>query len=590
MRLLPLLALLLACQPAPPTEPAPRPNILLIMTDDQGYGDLGLHGNPHIHTPTLDSLGRTGLRMTQFYVAPVCAPTRASLMTGRHHLRTGVRDTYNGGATMATEEVTLAELLREAGYATGIFGKWHLGDTWPYRPQDQGFDESLLHHGGGLGQPGDHPHNYRRGDDSAYFDPWLQHNGVFKPYQGYCSSIFTQAAIDFVTAEREAPFFAYLAFNAPHTPLQVPQDDLDRYTDWQYDPGDYPTQGNTPSQLSARDTEAARRVYAMVTQLDRELGRLFHHLRASGQAENTLVLFLTDNGPQQVRYTGGLRARKGSVYEGGIRVPMFVSWPGGLPQDHDIAQVGAHLDLLPTLADLLDLAPPPGVTWDGHSLLPAWRDPQRAPQPRTLHFTWTRGYDEPYRNVALRQGDWKLVAHTDYQARLEDFELYQLAADPYEQDDRSAAEPAQVARMKATLDSLYAGLMASPHLGPAYLPLAGPDGTPGYLNNNDMAGIGGTHWQDPTAEGYWYVQVPETGPYTFRFEFPEQPAPRGVMHLRVGPSQHRWEVDSLTQPEITMPSVPLQAGQVLLEAWYQEAASQRRNMIPFWIQIQSDAP
>ncbi|RMG59094.1 MAG: arylsulfatase [Bacteroidetes bacterium] len=594
MRYLPLLLILLlsqACQkPAPPSEAdAPRPNILLIMTDDQGYGDLGLHGNPDILTPTLDSLGQTGLRMQQFYVSPVCAPTRASLMTGRHHLRTGVRDTYNGGAVMASEEVTLAEMLREAGYATGIFGKWHLGDTWPHRPQDQGFEESLIHHGGGMGQPGDHPHNYRRGEDSSYFDPWLQHNGTFKPYEGYCSSIFTQAAIDFVTAEREAPFFAYLAFNAPHTPLQVPQEDLDQYTDWQYEAAAYPAAGQAHSDLNERETRSAQRVYAMITHLDRELGRLFHQLRASGQADNTLVIFLTDNGPQQRRYNGGLRERKGSIYEGGVRVPMFVSWPAGLPQNQDIAQVGAHIDLLPTLADLLGLPTPAGL--DGQSLLPAWKDPARAPRPRTLHFTWTRGYDEPYRNVALRQGDWKLVAHTDYQAGLEDFELYQLAEDPYEQEDRSAAEPARVARMKASLDSLYADLMNSPHMGPAYLPLSGPDGTAGYLNNNDMAGIGGTHWKDPEAEGYWYVEVPETGPYTFRFEFPEQPAPQGVMHVRVGPSQHRLEIDTLTQPVIAMPSVPLRAGKVQLEAFYREGGEgKRRNLIPFWIQIQSDEP
>jgi arylsulfatase A-like enzyme len=199
-----------------------QPNVVLVITDDQGYGDLGFTGNPHVKTPVLDNFARESIRFNQFYVSPVCAPTRASLMTGRFSLRTGVRDTYNGGAIMAPEEVTIAEILKNAGYTTGAFGKWHLGDNYPSRPNDQGFDESLIHLSGGMGQPGDFT-TFAKGD-SSYFNPVLWHNGEQKAYEGYCSDIFAGEAVTFIEKNQGKPFFCYLAFNAPHTPLQVPEE------------------------------------------------------------------------------------------------------------------------------------------------------------------------------------------------------------------------------------------------------------------------------------------------------------------------------------------------------------------------------
>jgi len=192
----------------------PLPNIVLIMTDDQGMGDVGYRNNPFVETPWIDSLAGVSIRLNNFYVSPVCAPTRASLMTGRYSIRTGVFDTYNGGAIMATSEVTLAEYLKKKNYHTGIFGKWHLGDHYPFRPGDQGFDESLVHKGGGIGQPGDID-NYFKGD-SSYFNPVLYHNDVPVATRGYCSEVFTQGAIDFIQESKAKPFFLYLAFNAPH--------------------------------------------------------------------------------------------------------------------------------------------------------------------------------------------------------------------------------------------------------------------------------------------------------------------------------------------------------------------------------------
>jgi arylsulfatase len=197
-----------------------QPNVILIITDDQGYGDFGFMGNPHVKTPTLDQFASESLQFTNFYVSPVCAPTRSSLMTGRYSLRTGIRDTYNGGAIMATSEVTIAEMLKQANYATGIFGKWHLGDNYPSRPIDQGFDESLIHLSGGMGQVGDFTTYFQK--ERSYFDPVLWHNGRQRPYLGYCSDIFTDEAIRFIEDNKDRSFFCYLSFNAPHS-LAGPQ-------------------------------------------------------------------------------------------------------------------------------------------------------------------------------------------------------------------------------------------------------------------------------------------------------------------------------------------------------------------------------
>ena len=318
-----------ACESGQDQEMAQRPNIILVITDDQGYGDLGIHGNPYIRTPVLDSLALRSTRIDPFYVCPVCAPTRSSLMTGRYHLRTGVYDTYNGGAMMAAEEVTVAEVLAANGYHTAMVGKWHLGDSYPLRPMDQGFQYSLAHKGGGIGQPGDDFGNYIR-PDSSYFDPYLWENGERVRRQGYCSDIFTDQAIQFMRGHQNHrktdPFFLYLSYNAPHTPLQLPEEYWMEYKDMKYGSDDFKLSGQNVSAMNERDLDAARRVYGMVSNIDDNLGRIFHAMEELGLEENTLFVFITDNGPQQRRYTDGLNQRKGSVMEGGIRVPCMFQW------------------------------------------------------------------------------------------------------------------------------------------------------------------------------------------------------------------------------------------------------------------------
>ena len=368
-------------QQTPAAEP--RPNVLIIITDDQGHGDLRLHGNPIIQTPHLDRLARAGVQLTNFYVSPVCAPTRSSLMTGRYNYRTGVVDTFQGRAMMRTEEVTLAERLSAQGYRTGIFGKWHLGDTAPMRPIDQGFGESLVHRGGGIGQASDPP------GGTHYFDPILQHNGKSERYAGYCSDVFTNAAIDFMATERSRPFYLHLAFNAPHTPLEVPESYHKLYASTDLANDKFPRIGQPLAGPAPRDVTA--KVYGMVTNIDDNLGRLFKRMDELGLTDNTLVVFLTDNGPQQVRYNSGMRGLKGTVFDGGIRVPCFVRWPGKIVAGSTVHRIAAHIDITPTVLEACGL--PKADHLDGVSLWPLltgktkpadWPD-------RTLFFQWHRG-------------------------------------------------------------------------------------------------------------------------------------------------------------------------------------------------------
>ncbi|MFO1022692.1 MAG: sulfatase-like hydrolase/transferase [Planctomycetales bacterium] len=297
-----------------------KPNVILIMTDDQGFGDLGFTGNKQIQTPHLDAFANSAVYLDQFHVSPVCTPTRASLMTGRYNYRTRAIDTYLGRAMMDPAEVTLAEMLRGHGYHTGIFGKWHLGDNYPLRSMDQGFEESLVHPGGGLMQPANPPQNH-------YTDPILWHNGQPEKQKGYCSDIYTTAAIEFIEHQKQNPFFVYLAFNAPHSPLEVPDEELLPY-----------------SKLGLSDNLA--HTYAMVTNIDRNLGRLFAKLDSLQLADDTLVIFLMDNGPAFARYNAGMRSERNTLRRG-TRVPCFIRLGKKLPAGKRISVPTAAISISP---------------------------------------------------------------------------------------------------------------------------------------------------------------------------------------------------------------------------------------------------
>ncbi|WP_422082586.1 arylsulfatase [Ulvibacterium sp.] len=555
-----------------------RPNVILVITDDQGYGDLGITGNPHVKTPTLDAFAKESVRLTNFYVSPVCAPTRASLMTGRYSLRTGIRDTYNGGAIMASTEVTIAEMLKQADYRTGIFGKWHLGDNYPSRPQDQGFDESVIHLAGGMGQVGDFT-TYFKGDRS-YFDPVLWHNGKQEAYIGYCSDIFADQAIRFIEKNRSNPFFCYLSFNAPHTPLQVPQKYYDRYKD--IDPSSGFKDDDRPfTEMTEKDKEDARKVYAMVSNIDDNLGRLFQKLKELKLEKNTIVIFMTDNGPQQVRYVAGMKGRKGSVYRGGVRVPFYLRYPKKIKGNRDIETTAAHIDVLPTLAEICDLEVPRDRKLDGRSLVPLFQG-KKEWQERLLFFYWTRKYPVRYINMALQQGPYKLVAQTNFDASLKDFEMYHVLNDPYEQKNLAMENTAMVQRLKNEMDKTYHELINSENLlNPPPIIVGTQNENPIFLNRNDASGERGI-WNQEEVFGKWKVVLTE-GLYNIRFKFVKPIKKGGKMFLETGSLINSMENDTDGTDSLEMTGVSLPDMECDLIPFY---AIDGKRIFPFWVEME----
>lgn len=392
-------------------RPPRRPNVLLIMTDDQGYGDNTVTGNTILRTPALSKLAAKSAQIDRFYVSPVCAPTRSSLLTGRYHLRCGVWGVTGGRETMRTNEVTLAEALKPAGYRTGLVGKWHLGEHYPYVPHNQGFDQFV---------------GFRLGHWNRYQDPPLERNGKPIRTEGYIADVFTDEAIRFIDQSGSDPFFLYLAYNTPHSPFIVPDRYFDRF------------EGKGLSVPLAS-------IYAMIENLDDNIGRLMTHLDRSGLARDTIVVFLCDNGPTAgARFNAGLRGMKGGVYEGGIRSPLWIRYPGRIAPKQ-ISGPAAHIDIYPTLLDLCNIRRPPGPPVDGISLAPAIVE--GATLPDRFLFTHQAGnrVREPFPG-AVRDRRWSLINGK---------ELYDLQADPGEQSDVSAANPEIVSRMAAAYEKWF---------------------------------------------------------------------------------------------------------------------------------------
>jgi len=392
------------------------------MSDDQGYGDLSLHGNPHLRTPNLDALARQGTEFTRFYASPVCAPTRASLLTGRYNLRCGVWGVTHGKETMRPEETTLAQALRQAGYRAALIGKWHLGEHYPYVPHARGFEQFI---------------GFRTGHWMNYFDSLLELNGKPYPTKGYITDVFTDEAIRLLEANRARPFFLYLAYNVPHSPFQVPEHYFRRFKD-----------------AGLEDAVAAP--YAMVTNLDENIGRLMTRLDQLGLAGNTIVIFLTDNGPNGQRYNAGLRALKGGVYEGGVRVPFFIRWPGRLAAGRRLDHIAAHIDVCPTLLELCGVPlPAQQLPLDGRSLVPLLTG-QAAAWPDRMLFTHREAERNPSAVYpgAVRTQRFNLVNGK---------ELYEIPADPGERHDLSAQYPDKVKELREAYEAWYA--VAGPQCG-----------------------------------------------------------------------------------------------------------------------------
>jgi arylsulfatase A-like enzyme len=538
-----------------------RPNILLIMTDDQGYGDLGYHGNPRIRTPRLDRFARESAQLKRFCVSPVCSPTRASLLTGRYNYRTGVVDTYIGRSLMHPDETTLAEVLAAAGYRTGIFGKWHLGDNAPLRAIDQGFQRALVIKGGGIGQASDPP------GGGSYLDPTLQDDGQQKKFHGYCSDIYTRAAIDFVTAPNDRPFFAYLAFNCPHAPLEAPEAELAAYRKVDLSPSTFPQLGHPiPPELMTPPEDIAK-VYAMVTNIDTNVGRILDALDSRGLADDTIVIFLTDNGPAKVRFNAGLRGYKGTVYEGGLRVPCYLRWPGHVPAGRVVDRLTAHIDLFPTLLDACHVPVPPGLELDGKSLMPLLRGGTDVDWPdRTLFFQWHRG-DTPQvdRAFAARSQRYKLLRREPPAESRETpkLELYDLESDPGEEHNIAEQHPELVERMHAEYLAWFHDVSSTRGFVPVRIDIGGRREDPTVLTRQD--------WRGPRAGveandlGHWEVNVVRGGRYTVAFRLTRRRFPT-VAHLSLHGVERSQKLDTGASGCI-FTDVPWTEGPGRLEAW-----------------------
>ncbi|MEZ6087165.1 MAG: arylsulfatase [Pirellulaceae bacterium] len=404
-----------------------RPNIVLVITDDQGYGDLACYGNPVIKTPHIDALAAESSQMSDYHVAPTCSPTRAALMTGHWTDRTGVWHTVNGRSMLRENEVTIARLLKEAGYATGHFGKWHLGDNYPYRAEDRGFTEVYRHGGGGVGQTPDLWNN-------AYFDGHYFHNGQVVAAKGFCTDVFFEQARHFIReqAERKQPFFAYIATNAPHGPLHAPRKYLDMYPD-------------QPPGIAA--------FFGMITNIDDNVGSLRRLLDELNIAENTLFIFTTDNGTASGAkvFNAAMRGAKGSEYEGGHRVPLIAHWPAAGWNRHSVNDTLCHaVDIAPTLLDVAGTKKPDSIRFDGVSIRPLLDpagDRHDWPYDRMLVTDSQRVRDPiKWKQTAVMSGRWRLVNGK---------ELYDIKADPGQQANIINDHPEQASKMRLFYDKWW---------------------------------------------------------------------------------------------------------------------------------------
>ncbi len=574
-----------------------QPNVILVLTDDQGYGDLGCTGNPRIRTPHLDRFAGESVRFTDFHVHPLCTPTRGAIMTGRRPLRNGAWATMWGRSLLRRDEVTLAEVFAGSGYRTGLFGKWHLGDNYPYRPQDRGFHTVVAHKGGGVGQTPDF-----WGND--YFDDTYFRNGQPTRFEGYCTDVWFREAERFILANREAPFFAMVATNAPHWPYRVDR----RYSD--------PHRG-LPEVLSPE-------FYGMIESIDENFGHLRDMLRAQRLEDRTILLFLTDNGSSGGAatdanefavqgYNAGLRGIKGSHYEGGHRAPCFLRWPeGGLAGGREIGEMALDVDLMPTLADLCGLSLPSGPRLDGTSLASLLRgETDRLPGDR-VHFIQIRQDTrppEPGHYVALA-GRYRLVRGA---------ELYDVAADPGQRRDCAAEHPEVVLSLRQAHEAFWQEV--APSLD-AYCPivLGHPAENPARLDACDVMGDGA--WDQSLiveaqkTTGRWAVEVASPGMYRFALRrWPEEldvpiDAPIGEEDFSFGDPVWNQEVHCrVIRPvraslslfgrtvfagveadsrEVVFHLPVDQAGPTTLEAWFHDAGDKRQGAYYVYVLREGD--
>lgn len=521
------------------------PNVLLIVTDDQGYGDFSIHGNPHLQTPNVDKLGQSGVQFERFYVNSFCAPTRAALLTGRWPLRTGCHGVTHNREAMKPSEVTMAEALKGAGYRTACIGKWHNGEQYPFTPQGQGFEDVF---------------GFNNGHWNNYFDATLLRGTTPEKTHGYISDVLTDEAMKFITTNQAQPFFCYLAYNAPHSPYQVPDAYFDKFKAKGFD-----------------DTLSA--FYGMCENMDGNVGRLLAHLDTLKLTENTIVLFLTDNGGTAgvKTYNAGMRGGKTSVHEGGSRVPLFMRWPAGKWQPHVVKPIVSHIDLFPTLMDLCGVKASDGPKVDGVSLRPLLENAEGAAWHERTLFTHNPIDETNKFPGAVRTQRYRLVREIKgpsggSSAKANDdsakaWQLYDMETDPGQKEDIAVDHPMIVKELSAQYDAWFKdisseGLQRYPlavgydeqnpvelHAPQSYFdaPLEFASG-PGFAN--DWL----THWTDAKAKVWFELDAVKAGDYEVEiaYDCPEEDA-GSIISVTAGESSLDGTVEAAPIHDIQLP-------------------------------------
>ena len=471
-----------------------RPNVVLIMTDDQGYGDLSCHGNPVLKTPHIDQLYRESVRLTDYHVSPTCSPTRSALMTGHWTNRTGAWHTIMGRSLLRANEVTMGQVFADAGYATGMFGKWHLGDNYPYRPEDRGFREVMRHGGGGVSQTPDFWNN-------AYFDDTYFHNGEPTPVSGFCTDVWFEYARRFIVGQKTSgrPFFAYISTNAPHGPMHSPESMSEPYRE--------------------HGTQLAN-FYGMIANIDENVGKLRSFLRDEGLDDNTIFIFTTDNGTAAGAkvFNAGMRGMKGSEFDGGHRVPFFLYWPRGhLTGGRDVGELTAHVDVLPTLIDLCGIPAPEKVTFDGRSIRPLLEG-----QASLVDGSWPDRILVTDSQRVLHPVKWKQSAAMTKRWRLiNGQQLFDMRADPGQAENVADQYPDVVRRLADFYEAWWQELEPT-FAEDCEIYLGHPADNPATLTAHDWQAPETTPWNHamirnavsgPDSTGFWAVRVVEAGAY-----------------------------------------------------------------------------
>ncbi len=489
-----LVATLLAVLAFHSMAAAKAPNVVIVITDDQGYGDLSCHGNPILQTPNIDQLHSQSVRLTDYHVSPTCSPTRAALLTGHWSNRTGVWHTIMGRSMLRKNEVTIGQAFTDAGYATGMFGKWHLGDNYPFRPEDRGFQEVLRHGGGGVGQTPDYW-------DNAYFDGSYWHNGKPEPAKGFCTDVFFEGAKNFVKdcKAKDKPFLAYIATNAPHGPMHAPEKFAEPYT--------------------FVGSVRLQHFYGMIANIDHNVGEFRKFLDDEELTDNTIFIFTTDNGTSSgaEKHNAGMRGSKGSEYDGGHRVPFFMYWPDGkMTGGRDVEPLTAHVDLFPTLLELCDVKGPENVKFDGQSIVPLLKGETEGWPDRIL-VTDSQRVKDPikWRKSSVMTSQWRLINGK---------ELYDMRTDPGQKKNVAKANPDVVNRLTSAYDGWWDDLLPSFSNATAIY-LGHPADNPARLTSHDWITTGSTPWNQSHVRkalngksnvGHWNVQVIEEGKYEVR--------------------------------------------------------------------------